>query len=175
MGTEEDAGMVRAATERVLSTPPGKKPVLVEEKQLTIPLASRSAFFWDLSELSDEKLETPQRLEIGWFVGDSAPQRGPRGNQHDGPDPKTVYLDSIRLTSSRDFVDRAALMNYMDQLVLQHGDYRYESRGFFDGGERGVFIFADGTEIDIRWKDLGSDKEYYTIGERVFKLGGGWE
>lgn len=154
---------------------PGKKPVLVEEKQLTIPLASRSAFFWDLSGLSDEKLETPQRLEIGWFVGDSVPRRGPRGNQHDGPDPKTVYLDSIRWTSSRDFVDRAALMNYMDQLVLQHGDYRYESRGFFDGGERGVFIFTDGTEIDSRWKDLGSDKERYTIGERVFKLGGGWE
>lgn len=154
---------------------PGKKPVLVEEKQLTVPLASRSAFFWDLSGLSEEKLETPQRLEIGWYVGDSAPRRGPRGKQHDGPDPKTVYLDTIRLTSSRDFIDRAALTNYIDQLVLQHRDYRYESREFFEGGERGLFVFADGTEIDVRWEDLSPDKERYTIGGQVFKLGGGWE
>ena len=57
----------------------------------------------------------------------------------------TGYVEEIvvdgflRVTSSR--FDRAGLKNNMDQLVHQHYDYQYESREFFEGGERGVLVF----------------------------------
>lgn len=151
------------------------KPVLVEEKTLDVPFGARSTIAWDLSDLSDRKLRTPKRLEIGWYVGDTPPSRGPRGKQNRGESPGTVYFDAIRMTGSRDRVDKAAMSNQIDGLLARHGDYAYETREFFDGGERGVFVFHDGTEVPVEWEDLGPDKERYTIDGTTYRLGGDWE
>lgn len=150
----------------------GGKPALVEETTLSVVNGGRSTFSWDLTDLDDDKLRSPQRLEIGWYLGDSPPDTGPRGNQAGGPVPGRVFLDAIRMTGSRELLERSSFMNYMDNLVVEHRDYRYESRSFYDDSEEGAFVFADGTELDVRWEDLGSDGERFTIDGRTFRLGG---
>jgi len=152
----------------------GERGPLVEENTITVPLGARSGLWWDLSDLSTEKLETPERLEIGWYIGNSPPQTGPRGKQPQGPDPGPVYVDALRMTDSIDSVDRVALVNQIDSLRLQHGDYIYEAREFLEDGERGVFVFSDGTEIPVVWEDLGSDRERYTVDGETYQFGGGW-
>ena len=79
------------------------------------------------------------------------------------------------MTDTRGTIDRVALSNQIDGLLARHGDYAYETREFFDGGERGVFAFADGTDIPVEWEDLGPDKERYTVDGTVYRLGGGWQ
>lgn len=151
-----------------------QKPVLVEERTTTITVPGRSAFGWDLSDLSDEKLSTPRRIELAWFAGEDPPERGPNGTQPHTTPPADVYLDAIRMTGNRDALSRTQVIGHLDDLVRTHGGYQYEAREFFENGEVGVFAFNDGTEVPVEWEELGEEKERYTIGERTFKLGGDW-
>jgi len=129
---------------------------------------------WDLSGLEKEKLRTPQKLEIGWFLGETAPERGPRGKQHAGSNIGTVHLDTIRMTRDIDLANRVALSNQMSNLLAEHGDYIYRSSEFFEGGERGFLEFADGTEIEVTWEELAEEKERYEVDGVTYRLGGGW-
>lgn len=154
---------------------PGDNSPFVEEKKLTIPLGASSTFSWDLSQLSDEKLSTPERLQIGWYPIDSQTEKHGNGKKRTKGGVGKVFFDAIAMTDSVGTLEGAAMRNHIDQLEANHGSYEYESRGFPEDGEVGEFIFVDGTAADVKWEDIGPNKEKMTIGGQTFKLGGGWE
>lgn len=150
------------------------KSALVEETTQTVPVGGGSTFSWDLSQLSDEKLATPQRLSIGWYLGETPPKNGPNGKQGKSESAPGVVLDAIRMTDDFQALEEASLINYLDGYVADRGYYSYEFREYFEGGERGAFVFLDGSEISYRWEEVGPERETVTIDGRTFKIGGGW-
>lgn len=153
----------------------GKKPVLVEETRITIPQRSDALLSWDMTEIEPAKRARANRLEVGWYVAETPPDHGPHGNGPGDGLSGDVVFDRIRATNDLEAIETAAVHNHVQSLRAERGVFDYEVTEYTADGERGEFQFDDGSVVEVEWVDVGPDRERYTVGDRTFELGGGWE
>lgn len=153
-----------------------QKSVLVEESEpMTVSPILPTQLYWDMSDLDDEALANPERLEIVWYPTDHPPDGGPRGRSGGFDYRGHVVFDNVRLTDSVGELSLSAIRTEVQNLKLNHGpltETTVESRS--ESLEVGAFVFSDGATIPYEFEQQGEDKFAYTIDGDTFKLGGGW-
>lgn len=153
-----------------------QKSVLVEEsEEMTVSPVLPTQLHWDMSDLDDEALANPERLEIVWYPTDHPPNGGPRGRGGGFDYRGHVVFDNVRLTDSVDELSVSAIRTTVQNAKLEHGQLTetvVESRS--ESVEAGEFVFSDGTTLPYEFEQRGDDRFAYTIDGDTFKLGGGW-
>lgn len=153
-----------------------EKSALVEESdEITVRPAVPSRLYWDMSEISSNKLEAAQRLEITWYPTKHPPKSGGRG-QGQGFDYRgTVTFDNIRLSDRIDEASNAQISQKMLNMEFEFGIFTEKMVDTYsDDLEEGKFVFKDGTQVAYSFEVLDEDKYRYVIDGEEFKLGGEW-
>lgn len=150
-----------------------KSTLVVESDEITLPALFPSQLYWDMSELSDEALANPKRLEIVWYPTEHPPEGGARG-QGSGYDYQgKVFFDNIRLSDTVTDLSTSAIATNMQKYKLNHGiitETDVESRSA--DVEKGDFVFSDGSRIPYAFEVVGEDEFVYTIDGEAFEMGG---
>lgn len=151
-----------------------EKPALVEESpEMSVTQAVASQLYWDMSDLSNEVLSSPERLEIVWYSADQKPDGGPRGRGSSAGVEGLTVLDNVRLTDAPHVAAQTGVRNTVRDLRLEHGhidDVVTTQRS--DTAESGYILFADGTQISYEFEVLSDDVYRYVIDGETFRQGG---
>lgn len=155
---------------------PGSKDVDVEESEFkAVPQLTPRTIEWDMSDLSEETLKRATRLEIVWYLEDYEPEGGPRGLSNGDFDYQgLVVFDDIRLDKAPSVSQAQKPQRKRRHLQREHGmivnrDIEEKSENL----ERGVFVFADGTEVSYEFEALDDGRIRYTIDGEAFEFESG--
>lgn len=153
----------------------GKSKNLVKSEFERVPQITPREIQWDLSDLSDEILQSVERVEIGWQLADHRPEGGPRGRTKGEFDYQGMVLfDDVRLLESNPETPETQQVNKKRALHREHGmivDRKFETRTA--DLERGTLVFSDGTEVPYEFEILDSGGYRYTIDGETFESSGG--
>lgn len=156
---------------------PAGKPNVVESPEIQVEQLTPSTLYWDMSELSDDTLDDPTRLEIAWYPADHPPETGAngRGSASSYDYRGGVVFDNIRVTSNPTEGAADAMKRTFDRLQSTHGPFEEAVTEQVEASEEhGYALFSDGTRISYTFEDRGDHKFVYTLDGDSFKLGGGW-
>jgi hypothetical protein len=119
-----------------------------ESHEMTVDQGYGGRICWDMDELSDTKLENPDRLEITWYPADHLPGSG---FDYDG----RVFVDNVRLTDDRNQVTRARCQMKQQELERAHGPMINQIiQSESDTTQEGVYQYEDGTEVSYQLEKL---------------------
>ncbi|PSP78791.1 hypothetical protein BRC81_07150 [Halobacteriales archaeon QS_1_68_20] len=153
------------------------KPNVAESDDVRVPQYRSSTLYWDMSDLPDEALASPRRLEITWHPAGRDPSVQPEGR---GPASGKEYrgfavFDNVRLSDVPTDYTANALSALTQRLIREHGSVEraIPEEGDADT-EQGRILFADGTTVPYTVERLADEKFVFTLDGEAFKLGGGW-
>lgn len=156
---------------------PVGKPSVVESPEIRVEQLTPSTLYWDMSDLSDDALADPTRLEIAWYPADHPPETGAngRGSASSYDYRGGVVFDNIRVTSNPTEGATDAMTETFDRLQSAHGPFKEAITEQVEANEEhGYALFSDGTRVPYMFEALGDGKFVYTLDDESFKLGGGW-
>jgi len=150
--------------------------VNVEESPLKeVPQLSPRKIQWDMTDLPDAVLKTAKRLEIVWYLEEHKPTGGHRGRAKGDFDYQgMVIFDDIRLADAPPLNETQRQQQKKQDLHREHGtivDRVSEERT--PTYERGMVVYADGTEIPYEFELFDDGTYHYTIDGETFEFGGG--
>lgn len=153
----------------------GKSENVVTSEFIKVQQVTPREIRWDLSELSDDVLESVKRVEIAWHLEDYEPEGGPRGRTKGDFDYRGMVLfDDIRLVQSDPETPEQKQVGKKRELHREHGmivERNFEMRT--QGIERGTLVFSDGSEVPYEFEILDSGGYRYTIDCETFESSGG--
>lgn len=119
-----------------------------ESPEMTVEQAAGGVLAWDLSSLSQSKLESSDRIEISWYPTDHPPSSGFDYNGR-------VLIDNVRLSSDLNEYTEGAFFQKHRELELAYG-MRTDQVIQSESGttQEGVYRYYDGTEIPYRLEKL---------------------
>jgi len=131
-----------------------------ESHEMTVDQRYGRRICWDMSGLSDAKLESAERLDIVWYPTNHPPGSG---FDHNG----TVCIDNVHVTNNRNKVTHARKILLHRENARAHGSMvnqiiQSETATTQDG----VYRYYDGTELPYHMEILeGGDIEETVDGE----------
>lgn len=130
---------------------------------MTVEQTGGGVLAWDLSELSQSKLESSDRIEISWYPTDHPPSSGFDYNGR-------VLVDNVRLTNALNELTEGAFFQKHRELELAYGvrtDQVIQSET--DTTQDGVYKYYDGTEVSYQLKKLQDGDIEETVDGDTFR------
>lgn len=138
----------------------------VEElPEITVEQTHGGVLAWDLSGLSQSKLESSDRIEISWYPTDHPPSSGFDYNGR-------VLIDNVRLTSDSNEFTEGAFFQKRRELELARGlqvDQVVQSQTATT--QDGVYQYYDGTEVAYQTEKIADGVIEQTVDGETFR----WE
>lgn len=153
------------------------RPQLATSEEIRIHQMDTATLYWDMSELSQDALASPNRLDIVWYPADNPPNTKPdgRGSESAYEYEGAVIFDNISLHGEPAVVGSVGVRQTINDLEERFGPIdRLLTETIDDDVETGDIEFADGTVVPYQFEFVGDGKAIYTIDDESFKLGGGW-
>ncbi|MFC4823750.1 hypothetical protein [Halorussus aquaticus] len=146
---------------------------VAESPEITVEQRYGQRLAWDMSEIADEKLAAPRRLEIAWYPADRPVSTGPQGKGSSFDYRGRVYLDNVHLTDNRQQVTITRWVRKRRELQRSHGfPIDDDVQSSTDAIRAGRFVYDDGTEIPYSAEILAGGDIRIEIDDERFRFEG---
>lgn len=136
---------------------------VVDSQEFTVEQTFGGVLAWDLRDLSDQELESSDRIEISWYPTDHPPGSGFDYNGR-------VLVDNVRLASDLNEYSDGAFFHKHRELELARGlqvDQVVQSQT--DTTQDGVYQYYDGTEVAYTTEKIADGVIEQTVDGETFR------